>query len=443
MNKRPRSQRLETERTIAAQKAALPPARFIPFRRSSILEMICQDERLEEGQSRLARDLCKLIEAYYHFRFHQKLEVLKEAYFPFNPDIDVQSVQIYSPDRLKACAENLTAMLTEVLNDANYERIPHDQLLEALVNTNLFSLKLDIDFNDFEEFLVYGRGSVVKTEEQKRYFFFKREVVATVYDRIVLFIRFKDWDHFHARERKKNLNFDPGSTLIKMFKDIPRDDLEMLFPNTVLRMRTSDKLLLGIPAIGGAVPILVTKIAPFLPILISVVLAWFAGKNIKEEKVLQALVQGGIALGVLAGYCWRQWEKFKNRRIKYLKSLTDNLYFRNLDNNAGVFHRLIDAAEEEEVKEAFLAYYFLLMDGPLNEKELDDAVERWFAEKHSTTIDFEVNGALTKLKDMGIGFENDGRWTVMPIPDALNHIDSIWDGLFQFNSEPDPTVAPA
>ena len=43
-----------------------------------------------------------------------------------------------------------------------------------------------------------------------------------------------------------------------------------------------------------------------------------------------------------------------------MKALADSLYFKNLDNNAGVFHHLVDAAEEEEFKEAVLAYYFLL-----------------------------------------------------------------------------------
>ena len=43
-----------------------------------------------------------------------------------------------------------------------------------------------------------------------------------------------------------------------------------------------------------------------------------------------------------------------------MKTLADNLYFKNLDNNTCVFHRLIDATEEEENKEVILAYYFLL-----------------------------------------------------------------------------------
>ncbi len=38
-----------------------------------------------------------------------------------------------------------------------------------------------------------------------------------------------------------------------------------------------------------------------------------------------------------------------------MKTLTDNLYFKNLDNSTGVFHHLIDTAEEEEFKVAILA----------------------------------------------------------------------------------------
>lgn len=73
----------------------------------------------------------------------------------------------------------------------------------------------------------------------------------------------------------------------------------------------------------------------------------------------QHLVAVGIGLGTLAGFLFKQVSKSKNRKIRFMKALTENLYFKNLDNNAGVFHHLIDAAEEEEFKEAALAYFFL------------------------------------------------------------------------------------
>ena len=55
----------------------------------------------------------------------------------------------------------------------------------------------------------------------------------------------------------------------------------------------------------------------------------------------------------------RQWLKYQRQSLMYQKELTDNIYFRNVNNNAGIFDSIIGAAEEQECKEAFLAYYFL------------------------------------------------------------------------------------
>ena len=51
--------------------------------------------------------------------------------------------------------------------------------------------------------------------------------------------------------------------------------------------------------------------------------------------------------------------KYQRQSLIYQKQLTDNIYFRNVNNNAGIFDYIIGAAEEQECKEAFLAYYFL------------------------------------------------------------------------------------
>ena len=49
------------------------------------------------------------------------------------------------------------------------------------------------------------------------------------------------------------------------------------------------------------------------------------------------LLAGVVALG---GYLWKQFNNFKNRKMRFMQALTQNLYFKNLDNNAGVFYRL-------------------------------------------------------------------------------------------------------
>ena len=51
--------------------------------------------------------------------------------------------------------------------------------------------------------------------------------------------------------------------------------------------------------------------------------------------------------------------KYQRQSLKYQMELTDNIYYRNINNNAGMFDYLIGAAEEQECKEAFLAYHFL------------------------------------------------------------------------------------
>ena len=86
---------------------------------------------------------------------------------------------------------------------------------------------------------------------------------------------------------------------------------------------------------------------------------WLGVRREPVELNQAQLVALGAALAAFGGFLVRQFTKFKNRKIQFMKALSENLYFRNLDNDAGVFHHLLDAAEEEEVKEAVLAYHFL------------------------------------------------------------------------------------
>ena len=116
-------------------------------------------------------------------------------------------------------------------------------------------------------------------------------------------------------------------------------------------------------------------------------------------------------MGALAGYCWKQFSNFRNRKLKYTQALTENLYFKLLDNNAGVLFRLLDDAEESECKECLLAYYFLLANSePQTSAEVDGAIEQWLADKWHCRIDFEIDDALAKLARLGLARESAGSW---------------------------------
>jgi len=116
-----------------------------------------------------------------------------------------------------------------------------------------------------------------------------------------------------------------------------------------------------------------------------------------------------------------------------MKALADNLYFKNLDNNAGVFHTLVDAAEEEDFKEVILAYTFLLKSPEgLTAQELDQQVEAWFKQKYQCPLDFEISDALSKLEKMQLVELKADKYLPISLEQAKQTLDKRWDNLFNF-----------
>jgi hypothetical protein len=164
--------------------------------------------------------------------------------------------------------------------------------------------------------------------------------------------------------------------------------------------------------------------------------AYQTGETIDLLNSKTSLNQGLIALGILAAYCFRQYNNFINKKIRYSKTLSDSLYFKNVGNNSGAFYSLLNSSEEEALKETILAYTFLHeSEKPLTAEELDNKIESWFKTKLNTDFDFDVNDALLKLKSIGLGLENNGKWSVLSLNEALITIDELWDNVFQYNSK--------
>ena len=96
-----------------------------------------------------------------------------------------------------------------------------------------------------------------------------------------------------------------------------------------------------------------------------------------------------------------------------------------------MFHRLVDDAEEEETKEALLAYYFLLNSPePMQRSDLDQCIEAWFEQSWNCRIDFEIADAMQKLLALGLVSERDGLLHALPIEKAIAVLDERWDNYF-------------
>jgi hypothetical protein len=337
---------------------AMKNNRFIPFRKADVIQMCIKDLRLTDAEVIEFRQFCQILEALFHFEFHDRLEKLKTCYGPFNPDADTRKVFRYSEAEKKDLQKQLVSEMTAVLNAANFEKITAEDLQQALAEESLFQIRLEVDFEDFEDVIFFRRGENVKAETLVKFFgLSKKTFKFTNYERVAIYIKFKEKQYFENQKRK-NLYFEPGSTIIKLFHNVPKADLEMLFPNSKVRMKTIDKIIIGVPAAVSGIIVLVTKLGASLLLVGSAVSFWLGLKDQEVQIKQQHLIALGAGLGTLGGFLFRQINKYKNRKIKFMKALSDNLYFKNLDNNAGVFYHLIDTAEEEEFKEAVLAYFF-------------------------------------------------------------------------------------
>jgi len=426
---------------------------FIPYSRSDIIDMCLEDGKLSEADSQKFRDFCQILAAYFHFKFHHTLESIKYNFAPFDPDSDTQlRVEPTSVQKQKMQAK-LIADFKHILERSNYIALSQAGLEKAFEEKSLIELKTDVDFNDFDEMVCFCRGDIYQLTTVRKFFIRKVTVTIDTFERVALLIKIKDAEYF----KKKNidpekLEFTPGKVYVYLYKNIPKFDLEFLFPNVQTSMTVKDRLFFLVPAIGAAIPTVI-KILPQLLFIVAVISFVITGissfGNFSEEQMknlMPALIATLSLSMTLGGFAFKQYTSYKTKQIQFQKNITETLFFRNLGINAGVFKTLIDAAEEEETKEIILVYYHLLTSKTsLNPEQLDDRIEEWMEKKFDTKIDFDINGPLDNLKNIRgklnesdradlplLQFDERGNCQILELDKAKTIIDYIWDNAFRY-----------
>lgn len=394
----------------------------LPIARSALVRRLLEQPAFASwrtGLERVAGALTDLL----HVEYHRQAERLKDLYAPLDPKA-VRPGEPVSP----AQADAFSAELRKLLQRANYQTISPAELELALKAESVFQVKLHTRLTDFAELTLFARGRGHRHEIVRYFFGLRRRLIDVEYfDHVALFVRFQPDEHF-APKRRAKLPFKPGSTTLKLFENIPVADLEMLLPNSEVRMRTLDQLVLGVPALLGSVGILAQLSAAAL-FVVGLALS-LIGLGDKPRMVTQGeLVAFGAAIFTVGIFASRQLARFRFKKLQFLKTLTENLYYRNLDNNAGVIHHLVDSAEEEEAKEAILGYAFLLAHGPSTQAELDTRIETWLKDLIGKPIDFEIDDALGKLQRFGLVARDGERFAAVAIDQAVTAIGKRWNDV--------------
>ncbi len=437
---------------------------FIPYRRSDVIEMCLNDGALNEEDKDRFRTFCRILTAYYHYCFHDRLNRLKDYFIPLDPDSPYKKYEFSHDKNDTEKIETFFNDFEHILKKANYHKLSKEEIKKSFKDRSLIQLDFDLDFTYMEDYLLYYRGLHKTNADVQILPLFKKNIEFDVFDRMILVIKYKSKEFFDSKKiNVGNLNFIPGRTYLYFYKNIPVNDLEILFPNVKIRMTLKDQLLFWIPAIGAGIGSL-SKVLPNLAILIGFIVLLLGlqdivqnlGLEIDEEDINKSiyplLVTIFSVVMVLGGYAVKQYLKYKNKFIHFMKNITDTLFFRSISINTGVFQTLIDSAEEEECKEAILAYYHLLANEEgMSKAELDKHIETWFMDKHQTNLNFDVVDAVDKLRLLvgkvydhsgdetirvtePLMFEDkNGKLHVQPLEKAIVILDAIWDDIFHYN----------
>ena len=171
---------------------------FIPYRRTDIINLCLEDGKLSVEQEQKFRDFCEILSAYYHFKYHQTLESLKDNFVPFNPNPDTKSRVEHTRLEKKEMSKKLVDGFKTLLQAANYVYLSKSSLQRAFKEKSLLDLKTEVDFNDFDRIVCYCRGDIYKVTYVKK-FFRRIEKRIDLFERVALLIKCKEKNYFERR----------------------------------------------------------------------------------------------------------------------------------------------------------------------------------------------------------------------------------------------------
>ncbi|MBI2808523.1 MAG: DUF3754 domain-containing protein [Planctomycetes bacterium] len=391
---------------------------YIPLRQSDLVELLGRDLGSDRDAIALLRKLDALLSATFHYEYYRLLQELKDRYAPFDPDAVTTPIHQLTADERLQKQEELYERFTFLMERANFKKLTMDEIKVLAEGVSEWGLNMDVDFRVFERLEVFVRGDTIGSRYVRRWWrMWKREEVRLpIFKRLVLFAKMKP-------NRRLPDEIDTSAVFFKVFKDIPKVDLEMLFPGAAMRMPNFHRFKLGGSLLGSGAWILYSVFGQLADMV-----ARFSAA------IVTSMVMGPLA--ALLGFGYKQWYGYQTTRTMFSLRLTQSLYYQTLGTNQTVLFHLLDEAEEQECREALLAYYYLWRHAGAagwDAASLDDYVEMDLERLANLKVDFEIDDALAKLERLKLVTKNGERYVAVPIEKALEALDYAWDNYFRYN----------
>ncbi|MFO0806425.1 MAG: DUF3754 domain-containing protein [Gemmataceae bacterium] len=392
---------------------------YIPIRVSDLVEHLSRESGPRAGQvltddeQRRFRRFAQSVSYHMHGIYLGELRRLKDAYAPFDPDSDPKPLAALGDTERAASLQQLFDTFIHMMQRANYTRLSRKDLEQVILGASEWGVDMHVNWDIFQQVEVFCRGFGTTRRFLRRWWkgFRREDVKVPTFKRTVVMLKQQPHPALgHGADTK--------SVFLKLFKDIPRMDVEMLLPGTRIKMPFLDRIKLG-----GSL----TSSLGYV--------AW------KFSTLSLSAITGALSLGttaafltlyspiaLLLGYGYKTWYSFQVSKQTYSLQLAQSLYYQNLDNNGGVMYRLLDEAEEQETRETLLAWFFLWRyagDRGWTAEELDHYVELDFLRRLDLDLDFEVEDALNKVLKAGLVETRGDRYVAIPLEAAQAKLDAL------------------
>ncbi|RAI04064.1 hypothetical protein DLJ53_06295 [Acuticoccus sediminis] len=403
-------------------------SRFIPLSRQAVMAHLCRHIEGEKDGETFAMAALRL-ERHRNHDYRRLASEVRRVYLPFSPDNDTVNVLQFEPAVREEMEDHLSGLTRHLLTRANYTALEMDEIDAILSEQSSYSLRIEVDLDEYDLLQVYVRDVYMKPHHVRRpetAYLKSYTYNIRAYRRLFILLKLKTDEERAAeiaevervslktarkrvakRRRQLPSGLSTDNIYIKVFKDMPEHDLQILFPLRRVQFRPFDKLKFYATAGSGTMFGIVSTTGKV-----------FAATN--PIAAVGALVGFG---GILA----RQVAGFFNQRTRYQMELAQKLFFHNLANNRAALTLLLDRAEEEDVKEDLITLYFLAGES-VDESELSGhkrRIEAAIEEQCGVGVDFELDDALRRLKRDGMVTVRGTTLTFGTFADAVARYDAL------------------
>ncbi len=245
---------------------------FIPVTISALVHRLAVRDAWPDGEARKAHRFFRYLEYWRRQKYTARMLELQPSYEPFSPDTDLLITRKHSEADLVRMQAHVMSEMRSILAQANYTEVDPGDLSVILTKDSHYGLDLHVDLGAFDECLLFYRGATTRLDTRRswRKFLRREEFDVPIFQRLFVLFKLKPFElrvreimikeKLNRREAEKTLkklrsvlpkSVSEDCIYMKLFKNIPRNDIEMCFPNTQVRFRMLDKVKLGVTTSGG------------------------------------------------------------------------------------------------------------------------------------------------------------------------------------------------